>query len=216
MGLFDVFKAKKCEVCGEKTTDFTEYKLTGFYSCVCTECYKKCSAELRSADFAGFSPEKVRKHIADKKVDFQRFLKEFNETEAITRGGEKWSKKIWSVDDSKGWWANAIAEKPDVFEFKQVKKWELEIDSSYVTGDPINYNEGRPDRAEFPEIPKGKKIDRMDFMIYVDHPYISIVKIPLIDTTVEVNQKDIVSGYSAGNLLLEAFEKYCAKHGKFE
>ena len=214
MGLFGLFDKKKCLVCGSKSSPLTQYKLLD-YSYICTDCKNKCSPELHSADFASISPATVKEHIAYKKDNDVKYKNEFKETASIARGSEKWSKKIWAVDEENGWWVNLTYDAPDLFTFKQVVRWEIDIDTSYLTDQDklrnIDYNSGRPDIKEIPPCPQGKKIDKMRMRIYVEHPWIKTVKIPLIDSNVVIDQKDIENGYAAGEKLVEAFKKYTGK-----
>ncbi|MEE3421009.1 MAG: SHOCT domain-containing protein [Lachnospiraceae bacterium] len=212
MGLFS---KKVCARCGSKAGLLTRQKLADG-DLLCGDCVALCSDEMESEDFQRMTVDDIEDCIKAVEEDAERYKNEFHTTTTFRAQMALKGKDVVYVDDNHGWWVNATRNDPDIFTLDQVGSCWLELETSQKDEDDEKSKEnplldlfgGMGMAMQYPGLPAcppGEQIEKMTCVVSIlNHPYVSKVKIPVMDCLIP-SEGDIKGGYDCALQLTQYF-----------
>ena len=157
---------------------------------LCGECVKKCSSELRDADFKRMTEADFLQHVVARDEDRRRYAQEFVRTRTIQSGDGALGTAYVYADDTHGWWVRANVNDPDVFTYKQAAGVMVESQTLTLSSDEDRrrremewvqlYNSIAGGYPGVPLCPPNKRITGLKVKVTITgHPFITEVNIPV-------------------------------------
>ncbi len=217
MGLFG--GGKTCCECGKKAGLLARVSLKDG-SFLCGDCRARLSDQLGSEVFNMMTKEDYERNIEVAKQNDEKYHQEFRETFGVFQRGNK----VFSADETHGWWVNPKYTRPIVFQFDQIQNWTVDLQTEYDFDDDENdsltrglledfiqsafYRSLQQNHPELPVCPVGSKITGMYVRIFVDHPMIREVVIDCFDVGIFTkSEDDMESAYNTVIQIIEFLQK---------